>query len=456
MKKYVSEVVDELGMSRFVWKVYLLVGLAMIFDGFDYMIVSYTMPQISKEWALTKVQTGSLASWSLLGLIFGGMVAGILSDRIGRKRTLILSCVLYSLFTIPIFFAQSYEMFAIFRVLSGFGLGACIPVSATINSEFAPSKYRGFFIASSFSWLVAGWVMAGLVAMAVVPHWGWRYCYLIGGLPILYALILAALLPESPHWLVSKGRNAEAVGVIRAMERAARGSAREWSPEGLLVPPPPKSVGVAALFSREYRLATVGLWIMYFMGCVIIYGVTAWMPTLLYEKGLSLTKSYGFAIMQNAASIVANGVAGLTSDKMGRKKNIIFSFIVCTLAVVLMANAAGTLGILAACIFLGFASNLALTSVQPLIAETYRTEFRNTGVAWTHAFGRIGGFLAPIMAGYVQQLGIGFTGTMLWFIMPSLIGAVAPVFFVRYETRGKSLESIIGEFSGKAPDASGH
>jgi putative MFS transporter len=445
MKWYISEIIDKLGMSKFIWKIYFIVGLAMIFDGFDYMIASYTMPQIAGEWALTKIQTGSLASWSLLGLIIGGMVAGLLSDRFGRKKTLILSCILYSLFTIPIFFVKSYEMFAIFRIISGFGLGACIPVCSTIISEFAPSKHRGFFIASAFSWLVAGWVLAGVIAMLVVPHMGWRYCYLIGGLAVLYAPVLAAVLPESPHWLVSKGRKTEAISIIKAMEKAAKGTTREWSAEELLVPPPPKTVGVAALFSREYRLVTVGVWIMYFMGCVIVYGVTAWMPTLLYEKGLSLSKSYIFTVMLNTASIVANGVSGLISDKLGRKKNITFSFIVAALAVLLVANVSGTLEILITCIILGFASNLALTSVQPLIAEAYRTEFRNVGVAWTHAFGRIGGFLAPIMAGYVQQLGAGFTGTMLWFLVPSVIGAIAPVFFIKYETRGKVLEIILGD-----------
>ncbi|WP_211230002.1 MFS transporter [Desulfovirgula thermocuniculi] len=421
----------------------------MILNGFVQMIVSYTMPQISKEWALTKVQTGSLASWTLLGLLIGGAIAGIISDRIGRKKMLILACIVYSIFNLPIYFAQNFETFAVFRILSGIGIGACIPVSATINSEFVPTKSRGAFVASTFSWLVAGWVLSGLVAIPVVPAMGWRFCYLLAVVPVVYALILAALLPESPHWLVSKGRNAEAVGVIRAMERAARGSAREWSPEGLLVPPPPKSVGVAALFSREYRLATVGLWIMYFMGCVIIYGVTAWMPSLLYEKGFSLAKSYAFAALQNVASIIANAVTGFVSDRVGRKRNIIFGFALAAVAVAVLAGATGQWFILAACMFLGFANNFALTAVQPLLAETYRTEFRNTGVAMTNAFGRIGGLLAPIMAGYVQQLGVGFSGTMLWFIAPCIIAILAAVFFIRYETTGKTLENIVSEMAEK-------
>ncbi|HHW42726.1 MAG TPA: aromatic acid/H+ symport family MFS transporter, partial [Desulfotomaculum sp.] len=194
---------------------------------------------------------------------------------------------------------------------------------------------------------------------------------------------------------------------------------------------------------------TVGLWIMYFMGCVIIYGVTAWMPTLLFEKGLSLTKSYAFSVLQNIASIVANAVAGIAADRVGRKKNIIYSYAMAALAMVFMGIAAGQWQVLLACMFLGFANNFALTAVQPLIAETYRTEFRNTGVAWTHAFGRLGGLLGPLMAGYVQQLGIGFSGTMLWFIVPPVAGIVTASLFIRYETKGKTLDSIVSEISQK-------
>ncbi len=96
----------------------------MVFDGYDYMVVSYTMPQISAEWALDKVQTGSLSSWSLFGLIVGGMFAGILSDRIGRRKTLTCSIAAYSLLTIPIYFSTGFGQFALFRVLAGVGLGA--------------------------------------------------------------------------------------------------------------------------------------------------------------------------------------------------------------------------------------------------------------------------------------------------------------------------------------------
>ena len=133
MKNFtISEVIDSFGVNKFTWKVFFFLGFAMVFDGYDYMSVSYTMPQIKAEWGLTAVQTGSLSSWSLFGLILGGAIAGILSDKFGRKKTLTFSIATYALLTIPIYFAPSFAFFAVFRVLAGVGLGACIPVVTTI------------------------------------------------------------------------------------------------------------------------------------------------------------------------------------------------------------------------------------------------------------------------------------------------------------------------------------
>jgi MFS family permease len=153
----------------------------MVFDGYDYMVVSYTMPQISAEWALNKVQTGSLSSWSLFGLIIGGACAGIISDKIGRRKTLIYSIAAYSLLTIPIYFCTSFEQFAFFRALAGVGLGACIPVVTTIFSESTPTSRRALFITFGMAWMIVGWVLGGLIPTLLVPHHGWRVCYLIGG-----------------------------------------------------------------------------------------------------------------------------------------------------------------------------------------------------------------------------------------------------------------------------------
>lgn len=446
-KKFsISEVVDSFGVNKFTWSIFFFLGMSMVFDGYDYMIVSYTMPQISAEWGLSKVQTGSLSSWSLFGLIIGGALAGIISDKIGRKRTLIYSIAIYSLLTIPIYFVQSFEAFAFFRVLAGVGLGACIPVVTTIFSESTPTNRRALFITFGMAWMIVGWVLAGIVPTLLVPVYGWRICYLIGGIPFLYSVFLYFKMNESAYWFANKGQKEEAVKILQHIEKLATGKVTNWDPEALIVPPQPKVVGPRAIFSKEYRMATAGIWITYFCGCFIVYGINAWLPSLMLEKGLKLTSAYGLAIANNAAAILANCSTGFVAEKVGRRPNLIFAYFVGGISILVMAFVGGDFyAILAANIFMGFAINYAITAVQPLMAESYPTEFRNTGVACCQAFGRLGGALAPIVAGAIIAMNLGPKMSFLFYIIPAVIGGFAALIFIKRETKGKSLDQLAQE-----------
>jgi len=442
----ISEVVDSLGVNRFTWSIFFFLGMAMVFDGYDYMVVSYTMPQISAEWALNKVQTGSLSSWSLFGLIIGGAFAGILSDKLGRRNTLIFSIAAYSLLTIPIYFSTSFGQFAFFRVLAGFGLGACIPVVTTIFSESTPTSRRALFITFGMAWMVVGWVLGGLIPTLLVPRYGWRVCYLIGGVPFLYSVFLYLRMRESAYWLANKGRKREAVEILAYIEIKATGRATPRDPDALIVPPAPAIVGPKALFSRDYRMITAGVWITYFCGCFTVYGLNAWLPSLMLERGYKLTSAYMLSIANNAAAVIANCLTGFVAEIIGRRRNLIMSYLLGGFSIILMAFVSGGFTtILAASIFMGFAINYAITAVQPLMAEGYPTEFRNTGVSWCQAFGRVGGALAPIVSGVIMGMQLGMQMSFLFYVIPAVIGALAAFLFVKKETKGKSLDQLAQE-----------
>ncbi|MGC7872514.1 MFS transporter [Desulfosporosinus sp. SYSU MS00001] len=442
-KMSISQIVDGIGLSKYTFKIYFLIGFALLFCGFDYMVVSYTMPQMTKEWSLSKVQTGSLASWSLIGLMIGGIIAGVISDRIGRKKTLAFFCLLFSLLTFPIYFVHSFEAFALLRILSGIGFGAVIPVAVTMLSESSPTKNRGYFTSSIMSFYVLGWVVAGIAAIYIVPAYGWRVCYLVGGMPIIYAFILLFVLPESSHWLLGKGREIDAIQEIIHMEITAKGQAGKYAPGSLVIPPPPSKVGVSAIFSVDYRKTTIALWIIYFMGSVVIYGINGWLPTLLVGKGYGLVKGYSFAVLQNVFGMIGGICTGYAADKIGRRINVIFGWVFTAAAILLLGIALNQWQVVICGMLVGLAMNWGLSGTQPLLAEGYPTEFRTTGVSWAQAFGRVGGFFGPIAAGYVQQLGVGFRGIFIFFAVPAVIAAFIALFFIA-ETRGKSIENIAG------------
>lgn len=443
MKKYsISQIIDETGITKYTMGIFTLVGLTLLFDGIDYMVVPFTMPQISQEWALTKVQTGSLASWSLLGLGIGAIFAGTISDRIGRKKALGLSCIIYSIFTLPTYFVQSYAAFSVLRVLAGVGLGACIPVAITMASELAPTKNRGLFSAGVLSFLMLGWAAAGLVAIFIVPAFGWRVFYLLGGMPALYGIFILIWATESPYWLVAHGHESEAIRIVRNIEISGKGKARELVPGSLLLPPPAPSVGVKAIFAPELIKPTASFWLIYFFGALLIYGVVSWLPSLLVTKGYGVVRSYSFSVAQNLFSVIGTMGSGIIADVIGRRKNMSLSFLVCAAFVILLGATVSEWQVLVCCILVGIMMNWALCAVMPLMAETYRTEFRNTGISWATAAGRAGAFCGPLLGGVVQELGLGFTGVCVFFSVPAVIGALVTVFLVT-ETKDRGIEAAL-------------
>lgn len=318
-KVYVSDVLEKPGGFKYSLRILLFDGLAMLFDGFDFMIVSFTMTQIMEEMELGLMATGSLASFSLIGMLIGGFVAGWLADRFGRRHVLNVSIMVYAAFTVPIFFAHSFDAFAICRILSGMGVGAVIPLSVTIASEYAPTKHRGLFVTVSKMFMILGWVVAGLVAMWVVPLLGWRFCYLIGGFPFVYGILMYFLMPESVQWLLRKGRVDKAVAIVNQINRTLDEPRPEpYVADELAVKPLKPKGQVRTLLSKKYLRVTLGIWIVAFATCALSYGLTNWMPTVLTMHGYSIAEGYGLTTLMNALGALGALFAGFMADKIGR------------------------------------------------------------------------------------------------------------------------------------------
>ena len=219
---------------------------------------------------------GSLTTWGLLGMVLGGAVGGIMSDKIGRKKMLTIAVIFYGLFTLPQAFANDLVFFAAFRLIAGFGVGSCIPIVTTVFSETIPSKQRGVFVTIGMAGMVAGWVLAGVVGNPIcntaTPILGgftnevtylnadgssatmyanWRLCYLIGALPIIYGIVLHFFMHETPHWYANAGRMEEACKALNHLQRSA-GRKDHFDPK-LVVPPKPAKTSPNILFSKVHR-----------------------------------------------------------------------------------------------------------------------------------------------------------------------------------------------------------
>ncbi len=480
----VSEVIDSIGISSHTWVVFVLLAFAMIFDGYDFMIVNSTnlfvahtfWPDNPNPGALM----GSLTTWGLLGMVLGGAFGGVLSDRIGRKKTLILAVMFYGFFTLPQAFANDLGFFAAFRLIAGFGVGSCIPVVTTVFSESIPSKQRGIFVTCGMAFMIVGWVLAGLIANpicnAAAPLLGdftnqvtyvtaeggtatmyanWRLCYLIGGIPLLYGIILIFVMHETPHWYANSGKLDKACERLTQIEQATRHTSHEYDPALLIVPPKPSKTGPAVLFSSKFIVATCAIWATYFVGQFCVYGMNAWIPTWFVGLGYSPSESVALQTWNNVAAIASNVSVGFVSDKIGRKRNLAFSWLFCIVAIILCSifvapNAMGLCIVLM--LLFGFALNYAITAVQPLMPESYPTAVRNTGVSWCQAFARFGGSASSIVLGGIAgmaffQTAAGATNwstVVLVLIVPFILAFVCTVLFVT-ETAGKSIDQLAAE-----------
>ncbi len=450
----VSEIIDRAGISAHTWIIFVILAFAMIFDGYDFMIVnstnSYVAPTFFPDAAPSqfKALTGSLTTWGLLGMVLGGAVGGIMSDAIGRKKMLTIAVIFYGVFTLPQAFAPNYEVFCAFRLIAGFGVGSCIPVVTTVFSESMPSKQRGIFVTFGMAFMVAGWVVAGLVAAPIssaaapiIPGLcgqegsitlatgntaceNWRICYLIGALPIIYGIILIFVMHETPHWYANHGMKEKACARLEQIVKATRHVDVDFDPNLLVVPPKPAKSGPAVLFSSKFIVATCAIWSAYFVGQFCVYGMNAWIPSWFQGSGYTTDQSVQLQTWNNVAAIASNIVVGFISDAIGRKRALWIGWVACIIAILVCAFTVpmlpgtapvagemlpgGNPGNFFPCILVmllfGFCLNYAITAVQPLMPESYPTTLRNTGTSWCQAFARFGGSGSSIVLGSIATV----------------------------------------------------
>ena len=441
----VSDVIDKGGMSPLVWLVLILVGVGMIMNGFSNMVVTYSMSSIAGDWALDPVATGSLSSWAAIGLLIGSVFGGTISDKIGRRKTMFIAMLIFSIFTALIFFVQDFAAFAALRVLAGLGLGAYFPIIGVTMAEFSPTKFRALMTALCGAFQTFGWVFAGTICREFIPAFGWHSSFLVALIGVVWALILLAALPESPFYLMRAGRKADALKVV---ERIAKSSSKisdgdfEFVEENLIDPPAPtKKVGVGTLFTKKYIRTTIGFWILYFCATFVIYGVNPWLPTLLQGKGFTLIGAASYSIASNAVGIISNFIVGYLLEKLGRRYGMAVGFIASFVGVALVGLVQGGDAVLfASVMFMSLCINFSPASVVASCSEAYPTQVRNTGVGWMQALSRIAQILSPLFVGALVAAGLEFGQIFLAFAVVPIIAAIALFVFIKRETRGQTLD----------------
>ena len=265
----------------------LMAALAVIFDGIDIQILGFAIPSIMREWHVARAAFAPIAALGLVGMACGSPFAGYCGDRFGRRIALIGSVLIFGAATIATAFGHSLTALAFLRTIAGVGVGGALPNASALTAEFAPLRRRAMAVTLTIICVPLGGMIVGVVAARILPTMGWRALYTIcGGAPLLYALLLLVVLPESPRFLARHAdRREELARILRRMGHTiAANNTFAVGPERKNE----KAGAVRDLFTPALRRDTWGLWIAFFASLNGIYLVLGWMPSMLVAKGLDL------------------------------------------------------------------------------------------------------------------------------------------------------------------------
>lgn len=430
-------------VGRGHWRVTLLAGFGWMFDAMDVGLVSFVVVALGQEWGLSQGQVGVAISAGLFGMFVGAAASGTLADRYGRRAVLMGTLLLYALATGLTAFVWGYGALLVLRFVTGLGLGGELPVASTLVSEVAPAKSRGRMVVLLESFWAYGWILAALIGFLVIPEYGWRVAFLIGALPALYVLVLRRGLPESPRYLIQKGRHRE------AREAAAQlgidpGPGCGGSVEGVEAA---GGGGLRALWSGAYARRTFMLWVLWFGMVFSYYGIFTWLPQILASSGRGIATSFGFVLLITLAQVPGYFSAAYLVERWGRKGTLVVYLLGCAVAALVFGIRGLAAGVSGAELVLwgslvSFFNLGAWGVVYGYTPELYPTASRGSGTGWATGVGRIGGIAGPYLVGVmIGAPGLGVVAVFSMFAAV-LVVIAADVWLLGEETRGRSLDEI--------------
>ncbi len=441
--------IERLPFYSFHRRLLFMGGLGYTFAAMELAVIAFVLPVLRLRWHLDSFEVGLVGSSPLIGYFFGAFSAGMMGDLIGRRAIMMWALILYCAAALGSAFVHSWELFFILRIVAGIGGGAESAIVAPYLSEFVARQYRGRFTGSLAGFFSFGFVGAALLGYFVVPplYDGWRYVIMLTALPVVMLLWWRRALPESPRWLDCRGRVREAEAVLDKMELEFErrvGPLPSLPPEGVA---PSLSVyqgtffsNFGALWSGKLARITAMSWILFLTITFTYYAFFTWIPTLLVENGLAITKSFSYSIAIYLAQIPGYYVAAWINDKVGRQLSISCFLIFGGISAIAMILSHADITVLMAGICMSFFMNGTYAGVYAYISEIFPTELRGTGFGVASSVGRVGGAASPIIVGLIYPA-YGFAGVFGLSAASLVIGALA-VILLGVPTLNKSLEEI--------------
>jgi len=364
-------------------------------------------------------------SAALIGSVVGALVAGPLADKIGRKRVLVASVVTFGALSLASVQADSIEALTLFRLGCGIGLGAAMPNATTMISEYVPAKHRGLLVNVMFCGFTIGASAGGFAAALLIPAFGWRVVFFAGGVvPLLLAVVLLACLPESVRFMVAKSWPAASINkVLSRISGTPMEASRFKLHEETGVE---KHIPVLLIMSKRYRTGTLLLWLTYFMGLLVYFLLTSWLPTLLKDSGMTLKQASLITALFPLGGGIGSIVCGYAMDRVSAHRVVAATYLLTGGLLWGIGQLTGEVLFIGLLIFVaGTCLNGAQVSVPVIAADFYPTHGRASGIAWMLGTGSIGGIVGSMAGANLLQAGLGLGAIVSMLAIPSFIAAFA-------------------------------
>lgn len=433
---WVGESLDAAGAWSLRAKAPYLLGLLMLFDSWDSVVIAYTLPVLIGEWGLSALQSGSLISSGYAGQFVGAIVFGSLAERYGRLPILKLLVVIMSVLALACAMARSYEQLITLRALQGLAIGGALPVAISYINEIAPTATRGRFFGTFQFLMVSGFGLAALCSAWLIPAFGWRIMFGLGAAPLLL-LPFTRKLPESPRWLAARGRVDEAA---QSLERLGSGALPGAEAR------PPIAIGgdrvpFAALFASDLRKTTVVTALLWFLTSLVSFGLVTWIPSIYVGTfKIPVAEALRYNAIVAVSIFILPIILRQSIDRIGRRPLPMFGTAIGGVALIAMIfiDFDATAWLVGLAIVGQIGISIGSMVLWPSTAEIYATRVRSLALGTASSVARAASMLTPVLVGGVLQVTGSITPIFLVFGLASFAVALLWLWGVR-ETAGRKM-----------------
>lgn len=442
----IPALIDSHPVSTFQKWILLLVGCAVVMDGFDVQAMGFVAPAIVHAWGIEKAALGPVFGAGLFGMLVGSLVLSICADRIGRRPVLLGATVFFALCMLATAFTHTLDQLLAMRFITGIGLGGIMANASALASEYSPQRRRVTLMMWVSCGFTGGAVLGGLISAVLIPWGGWQSVFIFGGVvPLVIAALMARYMPESMQFLVLRGRRLDRVhqwlGRIAPGVRVGPGTryvVHEAKQDG---------APVVELFRAGRGPATLLLWGINFMNLLNLFFLANWLPTIAADAGYSARTAVLVGTLLQVGGVVGTVAMGPLIDRIGFYRVLVPVFAVAVVAIAVIGQPALPLALLLAVVMVsGFCVVGAQPALIALASGVYPTTVRATGMGWSLGIGRAGSIVGPVLAGWL--IGLHWTTSALFIAaaVPALLSCAMVLCMGRLKFTGAAtVPAHVGE-----------